>query len=95
MIKPGRLQKDWWAGNICELGSYGGDFTISFIKIYKYIQYANDFNQVTNETIELFLYYNTDPNPSSKMKCLYIPIFCSIMFSGRSSIKSQVSVKEK
>lgn len=42
---------------------------MGFIKIYKYNQYANDFNQGTDENVVQFVHYNTDPKTSSKMKC--------------------------
>lgn len=37
------MKKDGWASGNHELGSYGRDFIMDFIKIYKYNQYANDF----------------------------------------------------
>jgi len=75
---PGRLQKDWWAGGTHGLGSHGRNFTMGFIKIYKYNQYANDFNQGTDENVVWFVHYNTNPRTSSKMKCWYIS---NILFS--------------
>lgn len=65
-IKTGRLQNDWWAGGTHELGSHSGDFIIGFIKMFKYNQYVNDLNQVIDENIEWFVYYNTKPTHQAK-----------------------------